>query len=252
MSRHSLALIISLMLGVSPFCQTTPSPSLTGTFDWMANTLKPSEGNTTFTHRPTPRPYVKDWVDKEIDPYHTETIAGFSHEGCRVTFDVEMVDNDMGFLLGKYFLYYAVDTFDLKDIDPQSIRIQNSCEPVTTPSGPAEPWNCEDSQGKIVVFQTADAKPKIHEEGRGSSGKSNYGLWGVRHKTKLNLDEMCKEANANGDSGNGAYCDESEKKQTPKDLTSSTLGFTTPAYAKRFAKALRHAVELCGGKASAF
>jgi hypothetical protein len=179
MSRHSLALIISLVFGVPAFCQTTPSPSLTETFDWMTNTLKPPEGNTTFTHRPTPRPYVKDWVDKEIDPYHTETIAGFSHDGCRVTFDVEMVDNDMGFLLGKYFLYYAVETFDLKDIDPLSVHIQNSCEPVTTPRGPAEPWNCEDSQGKIVVFQTIDAKPKIHEEGRGSSGKSNYGRWGV-------------------------------------------------------------------------
>jgi hypothetical protein len=56
-------------------------------------------------HRPTARPYVKDWVDKQIDPYHTEMIAAFSHDGCRVTFDVEMDDNDMGFLLGKYFLY---------------------------------------------------------------------------------------------------------------------------------------------------
>jgi hypothetical protein len=40
--------------------------------------------------------------------------------------------------------------------------------------------------------------------------------------------------------------------QQPKDLTSATLGFATPEYAKKFAKALRHAVELCGGQASAF
>jgi hypothetical protein len=252
MSRHSLASIISLMLGVPVFCQTTPSPSMTETFDWMTNTLKLSEGNTTFTHRPTARPYVKDWLDKEIDPYHAETIEKFTHDGCRVTFEVEMIDNDMGFLLGKYFLYHAVDTFDLKDIDPQSVRIQNSCAPVTTPSGPVEPWNCEDTQGKIVVFQTRDAKPTIHEEGSGSSGKSNYGIWGVQHHMKFNLDEMCTQANSHGDAGNGAYCDEPEKKQTPKDLTSSTLGFTTPAYANRFAKALRHAVELCGGKSSTF
>jgi hypothetical protein len=243
-----LAIFMSL-----PFSQAQETrPSLIETFDWMTNTLKPSEGNATFTHRPTARPYVKDWVDKQIDPYHTEMIAAFSHDGCRVTFDVEMDDNDMGFLLGKYFLYHAVDTFDLRDIDPQSVRIKDSCEPVTTPSGPAEPWNCEDTQGKIVIFQATDAKPKIQEEGSGSSGKSNYGRWGVRTKMKYNLDEMCKDANANGDSGNGAYCDEPEKKQTPKELTSSTLGFTSPAYAKRFAKALQHAVELCGGKASAF
>jgi len=54
-------------------------------------------------------------------------------------------------------------------------------------------------------------------------------------------------ANANGDSGNEAYCDDTE--QEPKDLNSATLGFSTPEYAKRFAKALPHAVGLCGGKA---
>jgi hypothetical protein len=234
--------------------QTVPrnSPSLEDTFDWMTNTLKRSEGNNTFTHRPTPRPYVKDWVDNQIDPYHTETIAEFSHDGCRVTFDVEMDDNDMGTLLGKYFLYYAVDIFDLKDIDPQSVLVQNSCEPVETPDGPVEPWNCEDTQGRIVVFQTADAKLKIHQEGSSSSGKSNYGRWGVRTHMKYNLDAMCKEANAHGELGNGVYCDQPETKQRPKDLTSSTLGFASPDYAERFAKAFRHAVELCGGKASTF
>jgi hypothetical protein len=230
----------------------TNSPSLTDTFDWMANTLKPTERNNVFTHRLTPRPYVKDWVDKEIDPYHTERISGFSHDGCRVTFNVEIIDNDMGMLLGKYFVFSSADTFDLKDIDPKSIRIQNSCEPVETSSGPVEPWNCGDSQGKIVVFQTVDAKPSIHEEGSASSGKSNYGLWGVTHHTKYNLDEMCKEANTHGDSGNGAYCDQPDKQETPKDLTSTALGFASSDYANRFAKAFRHAAELCGGKASSF
>jgi hypothetical protein len=253
MSRHSLPfIIIYMMIGIPGWSQTAPSPSLTETFDWMANTLKPSERNNSFTHYPTPHPYVKEWVDKEIDPYHTERITGFSHDGCRIKFDVEIIDNDMGLLLGKYFFYHSVTAFDLKDIDPQSVRIQNSCEPVATQSGPVEPWNCEDTQGKIVVFQTVDAKPKIHVEGSASSGKSNYGRWGVRHHTEYNLDGMCKEASANGDSGNGAYCDQPDTKETPRDVTSSTLDFATPAYAKRFAKALRHAVELCGGKASAF
>lgn len=232
--------------------QTAGSTSLTETFDWVANTLKPSEGNTTFTHRPNTRPYVKDWVDKEIDPYHTEKITGFSHEGCHVMFEVVTIDNDMGLLLGKTFFHRAVDTFDLKDIDPESIRIQNSCEPVETPSGPVEHWNCKDTQGKIVELRAADAKPKIREEGTASSMQSNYGRWGVRHHMKYNLDEMCKEAKANGDSENGAYCDQPDKKEAPKGLTSTTLGFTTPEYATRFAKALRHAVKLCGGKVSAF
>ena len=243
---------VAFLVLVSSLSVYAQNQSLDQTFEWMSNTLKPGEGNATFTHRPTPHPYVKDWIHKEIDPYHTETIADFLHDGCRVRFVVEMGDNDMGFLLGKYFLYRGVDTFDLKDIDPKSVRIKDSCKPVETSSGPMEPWNCEDTQGKIVVFQTVDAKPRIHEEGSGSSGKSNYGRWGVRHHMKFNLDEMCKEANAHGDTGNGAYCDEPEKKQVPKDLTSSTLGFTTPAYAARFAKAFQHAAELCGAKPSAF
>lgn len=251
MMRLSCVLLITIAVSYIPAqCQATPS--VAETFGWMTNTLKPSEQNNVFTHRPTPRPYVKDWVDKDIDPYHTEAITKFSHDGCRVTFKVEMIDNDMGLLLGKVFFYNAVDTFDLKDIDPKTVHIQNSCEPVETPSGPTEPWNCQDEQGKVVTFQTADATPRIHEEGRASSAKSRYGFWGVRHHTETNLDEMCKLANANGDSKNGAYCDEPETQEKPKDLTTLTLGFSTPEYAARFTKALRHAVELCGGKASAF
>jgi hypothetical protein len=240
------------MLRIPIFSQTAPTPSLAETFDWMANTLKPSERNNSFTHYPTPHKYVQKWIDEEINPFHRETIENFSHDGCRVTFEVEMVDNDMGFLLGKVFLFYTIDTFDLRDIDPHSVRIQDSCKPVETGSGPVEPWNCADTQGRIVVFQTVDAKAKIHEESHGSSSKSDHGYWQVNHHEKLNLDYMCKEANANGDSGNGAYCDQPDKKQAAKDLTSLTLGFSTAEYTARFEKALRHSVELCGGKASAF
>jgi hypothetical protein len=248
MRRCSLCLAMLVLVMDFGISQTSAGPSLQQTFEWMANTLKPSERNTTFTHRPNPRPYVRDWVDKEIDPYHMERITKFSHDGCRVTFNVEMIDNDMGLLLGKTFFYNAVDTFDLTDIDPGSIRIQDSCAPVETPSGPTEPWNCTDMQGKVVVFKTADARPRIHESGTASSMKSNYGNWGVRHGTKYNLDKMCKEVSTSGDSGNGAYCDQSDTKETPKDLTSATLGFSTPEYATRFATALRHAAELCGAK----
>lgn len=252
MSRHTTAVFIIMLLSLRVLSQTAPVPPLAETFDWMDNTLKPSERNNSFSHYPTARPYAKQWIDESIDPYHSETIEHFSHDGCRVTFNIEMVDNDMGLLLGKVFYYHAVDVFDLKDIDPESIRIQDSCKPVETPSGAASPWNCSDEQGKIVIFQTVDAKPKINEGGHASSSKSMHGYWQVEHHAKLNLDYMCKEANANGDSGNGAYCDQPDTKQQPKDLTSATLGFSTPEYAKKFAKALRHAVELCGGKASAF
>jgi hypothetical protein len=75
-NRRMKSLLIALVTAVFllPIAAAqTNSPSLVDTFDWMTNTPKMSEANATFTHRPTPRPYVKDWVDKEIDPYHTES-----------------------------------------------------------------------------------------------------------------------------------------------------------------------------------
>jgi hypothetical protein len=51
---------------------------------------------------------------------------------------------------------------------------------------------------------------------------------------------------------NRSYCDHPDHKLEPEDLTSTTLGFSTPEYAKRFAKTFKRAVELCGGRQSAF
>jgi hypothetical protein len=244
-------LTISVAAGLCQ-AQSTKSPSLTETFDWMANTLKPTEGNNVVIHRPYERPYPKDWVDKGLDPYHSEVIKSFSHEGCHVTFNVDVTDNDPGLSFGKYFVEHDVDTFDLKDIDPESIRIQNSCKPFDTSSGPISPRNCEDTQGKRVEFRTSDAKPRIHEESSNSSAKSAYGWNQVLNHAKYNLDEMCEASTANGSAKNPAYCDEPEHKGKSEVLTSSTLGFSTPEYAKRFGKAFKHAVELCGGKQSTF
>jgi hypothetical protein len=250
--RFLLLLLVMPAGGQVAHAPVKQKPSLVETFEWMKNTLKPTEGNNVVIHRPFSRPYPKDWEDKGMDPYHSEVITNFSHEDCHVRFDVDVTDNDMGLLLGKYLVEHEVDTFDLKDIDPKSVRIQNSCEPVDTPSGPTTPFNCDDTSSRFVIFQTSDAKAKIHEESSGSNGKSAYGLNQVRNHAKDNLDEMCEAVTANGGARNPAYCDETDHKGNPRDLTSSTLGFSTPEYAKRFAKAFKHAVELCGGKQSAF
>lgn len=228
-------------------------PSLVETFEWMTNTLKPTEKNNVVVHRPFKRPYPKDWTDKGIDPYHSEVITNFSHEDCRVRFEVDVTDNDPALLFGKFLVEHDVDTFDLKDIDPKSVGIQNACEPVDTPNGPTKPFNCEDRQGNVVIFRTSDAKARIHEEVSNSSGKSEYGWNQVRNHAKYNLDEMCKEAmTASGGERNPAYCDQPEHKGKSVELTSSTLSFSTPEYATRFVKAFKNAVELCGGKQSAF
>src|SRR5271163_566412 len=106
MSPHPAAAVILIVLSLHALSQTTPGPPGAETFDWMDNTLKPSERNNTLTHYPTARPYVKQWIDESINPYHSETVEHFSHDGCRVTFHIEMVDNDMGLLLGKVFYYH--------------------------------------------------------------------------------------------------------------------------------------------------
>ena len=251
--RSACVLLVVLMCGAAR-CQTksSPEPNLQETLSWMQNTLKPSEGNNTVIHRPFPQPYVPDWVRDHLDPYHSETITKFSYTGCRVEFDVDVTDNDMGFSLGIVSFERDVDTFDLKDIDPNSIHVEDACSPVATPSGPTQPRNCGDEQGKFVIFKTSNAEAKIHEESSGYVGKSLYSHYHKDEddpkKTKGDvLDELCK-----GMPGNIAFCGEPEHKEKPKDETQNQLGFSTPAYAARFAKALKHAVILCGGKPATF
>jgi hypothetical protein len=246
-----LALIIIVLMARLPAVQQTQTPSLAATLDWMTNTLKPSEGHNTVVHRPFRKPYPPDWIRDGLDPSHSETITKFSHMDCRVEFDVEVTDNDTG-VFGRYFVEHDVDTFDLNDIDPHSVQIEDACEPFETPLGSTTGWNCKDEQGKFLIFRTTDAKAKIHEESSGSSGKSMYSY---HHKDQQDptktqadvFDELCKKM-----PGNTAYCDQPEHKRDSKDLTQSQLGFSTPDYAQRFAKAFKHAVELCGGQPSKF
>jgi hypothetical protein len=221
--------------------------SLSETFDWMTNTLRPSEGNSWYIHHPTPQPYPKDWVDKQINPYHQEIIRTFSHDSCKVTFVVSVIDNDMGLLLGKYIDETQTDTFDLSTIDPNTIKVTNSCEPIDTPTGKATPWNCTDDAGLQMEFKTRNAKPTIRRESVESSHESAYGLWKDDHEPKYSRKQMCKDF-----PNNSAYCDEPEHKETPLSLTSDSLVFHSPEYTERFIKAFRHAVELCGGKPSTF
>jgi hypothetical protein len=221
--------------------------SLQETFDWMTNTLRPSEGNNWYIHHPDRQPYPKEWVEKEINPYHQEIIESFSHDNCRVQFVVDVIDNDMGFSMGKQFDETETDTVDLSTIDPNTIKVTDSCESMDTPFGRVTPWNCEDEAGLQMQFKTRNAQPTIHREGVSSGYKSRYGYWQVSHEPKDSLDQMCKEF-----PGNSAYCDTTNVKDPPFNLTSDTLVFHSPDYTQRFIKAFRHAVELCGGKPSTF
>ena len=119
MDKLSFVLVIPLLLGTAKAQQAKPA-SLQDTFNWMTNTLRSGESNNSYIHHPYRQPYSKEWIDKEINPYHEEIITQFSHEGCQVKLVVNVIDNDMGVLLGKQFSEIETDTFDLKNIDPHN------------------------------------------------------------------------------------------------------------------------------------
>lgn len=228
-------------------------PSLQETFDWMSSTLQPSEGNNSVTHRPFERPYTQGWKKKNIDPYYTETISKFDRRACQVELDVDHVENDMWPEIGRVFSVNFKYTFNLKNLDPESIHIKDSCMPIQTADGPDEPWNCQDQQGKFIELKTANAKAEIHKEATTSAYKSKYGLQEYKWEPKaVTWDGMCAHVERKGYAEEGTYCDFRKKKDEPKDVTSLEIGFSTTQYANRFAKAFRHAVELCGGKPSTF
>lgn len=247
--HRKLLVILPLLIGSVVAQQPTSSPSLQETFDWMTNTLRSDEGNNWYIHHPYRQPYTKEWTDKGINPYHQETIEEFSHQGCQVRFVVNTVDNDMGTLLGRRFLGMETDTFNLKDVDPASIKVTNSCEPLDTTQGKRPTYNCEDEAGLQMEFKTRNAQPLFHRETVTSSRNSDFGEWRVKNDSEHTkfVSDVCTKTPENN-----AYCDVENIKEKPEDLTSDDLVFHSPAYTKRFIKAFRHAVELCGGKAPTF
>src|ERR1039457_3709269 len=223
--------------------------SLTETFDWMTNILKPSEANNRGIHRPFgategASPYQSPTLRGLPDPYNEEIITKFSHEGCKVEFDVDVVNVDEIFL-GKEFHFPEVDTFDLRDIDPTSIGIVGSCASNDTPA-PCLFGDGGDMRGKQIVFRTSNTKAKIHAENKSSTMPSAYGY---THKEKGKTLEESNEQLCKSMPSNSAYCN-GDYKGEATDTTFGTLWFSTPEYAERFAKALKHAVTLCGGKPS--
>jgi hypothetical protein len=124
--------------------------SLNETFDWMSNTLKPAEGNNYYVHHPFPERSQKD-IEDGVDPRVMQRITEFSNDGCSVRFEVYLEFDDTN-LNGTYSAENDVLTFNLKNLDPQAINVEDSCKPVT-PGGGA-PFNCEDMQGTQVNFKT--------------------------------------------------------------------------------------------------
>jgi hypothetical protein len=219
-----------------PTANPAQAESLNETLDWMSNTLKPAERNNYYVHR-TYSNRSKEEIENGVDPRVMERITRFSHNSCSVTVETYFETDDT-VIPGQCHRENDTLLFDLGDIDPQTISIEDSCKPLAP--GWGAPSNCGEMQGTQVNFKTRDAKPNIHVESIASGGKT----MSCSRKNSDAIDEVCRK-----DPGNcGVFRDAKETK----DETADTLGFSTPRYAERFASALRHAVILCGGKASTF
>lgn len=232
--RTLLAVIVAAAISGTPFfIANTQTPSLQETLSWMKNTLRPEEGNAHYTVKPASKP--QDWLDMRIDPYHAEFISEFSYTGTKVMFKVIVIDNDAPLLFGLHLEETQVDTFDLSDIDPTTVKaVANDC------------LYCKPDKLQ-VSFQTRNARPVIHRESTSSSTYSLHEFWQEEHEYEMSRKALCKQMPENE-----GYCEVGSKKQKAKDVTSTTYGFNSPEYAARFAKALGHAVVLSGGKPSTF
>lgn len=182
------------------------------TLSWMDQTYNPHEGGESHGWEIH---YTRNGNTEAVLQKFNQT---FTHDGCKVATRVETIAE------GAYVDLPGVTTytFNLCDIDPNSITIKTYDF--------HHPWNdCSDPEAAksnefacdsaVVTFATANDAGTISDDT-------------VRTYTKLT----------------GA---DHESKSSSKTNKCWFIVNDVP-YAQRFAKALKHAVELCGGKASRF
>lgn len=193
-------------------CHKEKGPSLSETLSWMDQTYNPHEG-TDFGHGKGTELHYD--THGEVWEAFNES---FTHDGCKVTIHFETEPRGVR----KDMHGTNLETFNLCDIDPQSIKVStfDSHADVFDCSDPEEVQlhrlNCDQAE---VTFSTHNTASAIDEE----SVTIFEQLEGASHLLK-------------------------GKRKT----SSAFFTVNDVEYANRFAKALQHAVELCGGKPSAF
>lgn len=188
------------------------------TLAWIDQTYNPHEGGDILGHghgwerRYTPNP---DRTEKLAEEYQTTFV---SHGGCKVT--IRSATHPVG--IWKEIPSEHNYSFDLHDIDPNSIAIKtfDPYKDATNCQDAADVKNsnlqCTDAE---IVFFTRNGAPAIKEEYLKTFTK----LTGADH--------------------------EQRGTSTQQEMW---LLVDDADYAQRLAKAWKHAVELCGGKASKF
>jgi hypothetical protein len=141
----------------------------------------------------------------------------FAYKACKVTLRTEKEPRGVWVDVHGF----RSDTFDLSEIDPESIKIHiydfrgggNCADPDEVQR---YGLNCQDAE---VAFATRNDSPTIDED-------------------SLTIFEQLQGA-------------DHEARSKSKE-SQAVFIIEDAAYAQRFAKAFRHAVELCGGKTSKF
>src|SRR5437667_2755026 len=141
--------------------------------------------------------------------YEKELITDVSHNGCHVQVSKEIEIKSYG-----TFQYLEHDSFDLADIDLTSVK-----------AGGLDGGSDDDMDGKVISLQTRNAKRVIQCQQKNMEQLDADGRPDKNFKPDAEFTTKCI----------GNPYNEQE------------LRFKTQEYTARFAKAFRHAVELCGG-----
>lgn len=224
-SSRNVALLIGLvLLAVMPGCKVKKSapeqqaPSLSETLAWMSETYNPHEGG--LFHTPVGHGRFEERVATG-KPLQLAINYSFAYDQCRIT--IHSQADPIGEIT-KEVLSDSSITFNLGDIDPQSIKVRTyasnamgmSCDGYSAEELQMRRMNCDEAE---VTFSTHNDRPVIEKKFH-----SVYpNLTGADHEFR------------------------SESKEYK-----AFFAFDDVAYAERFEKAFRHAVELCGGRPSAF
>jgi hypothetical protein len=197
------------------------SRELSETLTWMHNTYNPQSVTRAPGHGRMTTYEPASSNDRSTRPLFFGTNITFTYDGCNITLNVEA--DPAGTLSRHTMLHNSVVRFNLHEIDPQSITMlttssdgKGDCETLK-PDEPAHLDNYCD--GAMIKFRTHGEAPLIVEQ---------------IHTIYPDLKGSDHDA-----------------RSTVKE-TAAYLGVDDIAYGSRFAKAFRHAVELCGGTPETF
>ncbi len=213
-SVRFLALVLLLL--IVPACKRRGE--LSETLAWMDNTYNPhgdvlgapGHGRTGW--------YSRSSAGQAHEYLVWGSAETFTYDGCKMTLRVQ--DNPYASAHSEMYGAY-VYSFDLRDINPQSIKLSTyshlggfPCDNYTPEE--LQSMNCDQAD---IGFSTRSEAPLIAEES---------------HTTFPKLQGLSHESNSKSKAARAFF------------------GVDDVEYAGRFAKALRHAVELCGGRPEPF